>query len=144
MATLTNCWVKWLHIIYSNFNLLHKWKYHCAADRLFGLFIAKQVNMLFIQHKQSSGIQTNKTGGQRYSDTSLYKLIEYSLATSSLLTAVVYVTFGRLHIRCRDSKISPKQVIATFVLTLLLYPSLLFSRSLHEEADELHYLPADG
>ena len=37
---------------------------------LTGLDLTKQVNLLFIHHEQSSWIQTNKTGGQAYSDTS--------------------------------------------------------------------------
>ena len=35
-----------------------------------GLDLIKQVNMLLIQHKQISWIQTNNTGGQPYSDSS--------------------------------------------------------------------------
>ena len=35
----------------------------------------KQINLLLIQCKQSSGIQTSKTGGQPYSYTSAYKVV---------------------------------------------------------------------
>ena len=44
-----------------------KWKYHCIADILFGLFILNyQQIYLFGQ------IQTSQTGGQLYNDTSPY------------------------------------------------------------------------
>ena len=49
-------------------NTHHRGKYDCMTD-LFGLDFTKQVKLLFIQHKQSSYIQTKQTG-QVYSDTS--------------------------------------------------------------------------
>ena len=50
-------------------------KFHCLADLLLtGLDLAKQVNMLLIQHKQRSWIQTEQTGGQLYSDTFPYEI----------------------------------------------------------------------
>ena len=57
-------------IIYpENTHLLHKGKYHCTTDLLFGLFkFDQRVNLFFIQHMQSSWNQSNKTGGQPYSE----------------------------------------------------------------------------
>ena len=43
------------------------------------LDLTKQVNMLLIQHEQSSRIQTNKTRCQLNNDTSPHKVSEYSL-----------------------------------------------------------------
>ena len=43
---------------------------------LTGLDLTNQVNLLLIQQKQSSSIQTNKTGDQSYCDTSPYKASE--------------------------------------------------------------------
>ena len=57
-----------------NTNLFAKEDYHVLLD------LTKQVNMFFIQHKQSSWINTSKTGGQTYSDTSPYTVSEKALA----------------------------------------------------------------
>ena len=43
-----------------NTNLLCKGKNHCKASCMTGLDLTKQVNLLLIQHKQSSLMQTNK------------------------------------------------------------------------------------
>ena len=50
---------------------------------LTGLDSTKQVDILLIQHKRSSWIQTKQTGGQQYSDTSSYKVSECSLTAPS-------------------------------------------------------------
>ena len=44
-----------------------------------GLDSNYEVNLLFIQHKQNSQIQTSKTRGQPNSCTSTYEVNEYSL-----------------------------------------------------------------
>ena len=49
---------------------------------LTGLDQQKQVYLLLIRQRQNSWIQPSKTGGQRYSNTSLKKVSEYSLVNS--------------------------------------------------------------
>ena len=49
------------------------------ASCLTGLDLTKQVKLLFIQQNKISWNQTNKTVGQSYSDTSPYKVSEFSL-----------------------------------------------------------------
>ena len=45
---------------------------------LAGFDLTKHENLLLIQHKQRSLIQTSKTGGNMYSDASPQKVGEYS------------------------------------------------------------------
>ena len=63
-----------------NINLFHK---GCSSKLrltcLTGLVLTKQLKLLLIQIKQNSWIQTNKIGGQPYSDTSTCIVSEYSL-----------------------------------------------------------------
>ena len=51
---------------------------------LIGLDSTKQVNMLLIQRKQSSWIQTKQTGGHLHSDISPYEVSECSLVTGKV------------------------------------------------------------
>ena len=60
-----------------NNNLFHKGKYHCLADLLFDRFgFDKQVNLLFIQQNQRSGIQTKKQEVRRTVILPLMSFIE--------------------------------------------------------------------
>ena len=60
-----------------------------------GLDLTKQVCLLFIQYQQRIRIQTNTTVGERYSDTSLYEVSEYSLAISIVGTITNLVVFKK-------------------------------------------------
>ena len=62
---------------------------------LTGLDLTKHVKLLFIHHKQSSWNETNKTGGQPYSDTSSYKVSEYYFTEYYLSTQYLSGTVGR-------------------------------------------------
>ena len=54
-----------------------------------------EVNLLLIQHKQSSQIPTSKiVGGQPYSDTSLYKVSEYSIVSRMVKKFMRQARFG--------------------------------------------------
>ena len=77
VPTLANC-----SVITDNTNLLciTEW----LTSRLTGLYMTKQINRLFIQHRQSTHLnQTNKTGGQLYSNTAPYEVSECSLNIST-------------------------------------------------------------
>ena len=66
-----------------NTHLFCMGKYHSMAEFLldwFGFYVS--VNMMLTRQKQSSWIQKSKTGGRTYSDTSHYKVSEYSLRSA--------------------------------------------------------------
>ena len=74
----------------------------------------KRVNLRQIQHKQSNWVQTSKTGGETYSDTSPYEGIRpWSVCSPSIPTIQVQITplasvFTSLKFQNGQSRALPK------------------------------------
>ena len=86
---------------------------------LTGLDLTKQVNLLLIQHKQSSWIQTNKTGRQPYSDTSPYEVNECSLQKGNgfkFINQPFRLRLNNCYLHRNDEKEAGKSRIKTLTL----------------------------